>query len=113
LGIGEREKRDWPVPKMRHQEKTDLLCHAFLPNHQRRELSNAATIGKPVCVDELGPGARGAIPKIRFFAALSLLLAVLQVTGSSGLAKVGRGTGALAPVSRSIPILPRLQKEQT
>jgi hypothetical protein len=68
---------------------------------------------KPVCVDELGPGARGAIPKIRFFAALSLLLAVMQVMGGSGLAKVGRGTGALAPVSRSIPILPRLQKEQT
>ena len=37
------------VPKMRHQEKTDLLCNAFLPNHQRRELSNAATIGK-TCV---------------------------------------------------------------
>ena len=52
-------------------------------------------------------------PTPRFFAALSLLLAVLQVTGSSGLAKVGRGTGELAPVSRSIPILPRLQKEQT
>jgi hypothetical protein len=50
---------------------------------------------------------------LSFFAALWLLLAVLQVTGSSGLAKVGRGTGALAPVSRSIPILPRLQKEQT
>ena len=57
--------------------------------------------------------AQTAIPKIRFFAALSLLLAVMQVMGSSGLAKVGRGTGALAPVSRSIPILPRLQKEQT
>ena len=75
--------------------------------------ADAATIGKPVCVDELGPGARGAIPKIRFFAALSLLLAVMQVMGSSGIAKVGRGTSALAPVSRSIPILPRLQKEQT
>ena len=58
-------------------------------------------------------GAQSAIPKIRFFAALSLLLAVMQVTGSSGIAKVGRGTGVLAPVSRSIPILPRLQKEQT
>jgi hypothetical protein len=33
-----------------------------------------------------------AIPKIRFFAALSLLLAVMQVMGSSGIAKVGRGT---------------------
>ena len=42
-----------------------------------------------------------------------VVVAVLQVTGSSGLAKVGRGTGELAPVSRSIPILPRLQKEQT
>ena len=50
--------------------------------------------------------AQSAIPKIRFFAALSLLLAVLQVMGSSGIAKVGRGTGALAPVSRSMPILP-------
>jgi hypothetical protein len=36
--------------------------------------------------------AQSAIPKVRFFAALSLLLAVRQVIGSSGLAKVGRGT---------------------
>jgi hypothetical protein len=48
-GVSEGESAEVPVPKMRHQEKTDLLCHAFLPNHQRRELSNAATIGK-TCV---------------------------------------------------------------
>ena len=35
--------------------------------------------------------------KIRFFAALSLLLAVMQVMGSSGIAKVGRGTSAVGP----------------
>ena len=49
---------------------------------------------------------------VRFFAALSLLLAVMQVMGSSGIAKVGRGSDELAPESWSIPILPRLQKEQ-
>ena len=38
--------------------------------------------------------------------------AVMQVMGSRGITKVGRGTGVLAPGSRSIPILPRLQKEQ-
>jgi hypothetical protein len=48
-GVSEGESAEVPVPKMRHQEKTDLLCHAFLPNHQRRELSDAATIGK-TCV---------------------------------------------------------------
>ena len=46
-----------------------------------------------------------------FFAALSLLSAVTQVTGSRGITKVGRDTGLLAPGSWSIP-LPRLQKEQ-
>jgi hypothetical protein len=78
-------------PEDAPRRKTDLLCRAFLLNHQRRELSNAGDDRKNLCA-ELGPGAQGAIPKIRFFAALSLLSAVMQVMGSSGIARVGRGT---------------------
>jgi hypothetical protein len=66
------------------------------------------------------PARRGDADRPVNFAALTknagflcrTLLAVMQVIGSSGIAKVGRGSDALAPESRSIPILPRLQKEQ-
>jgi hypothetical protein len=76
---------------MRHEEKRTFFVALSCSITNAASCQTLATIGKPVCVDELGPGAQGAIPKIRFFAALSLL-AVLQVMGSSGLAKVGRGT---------------------
>jgi hypothetical protein len=87
-------------------------CNIFAPT-----LGPILPIVAPVDPSQGGENDDWAVNSLRhqrnrvFFAALSLLLAVTQVTGSRGITKVGRDTGLLAPGSWSIP-LPRLQKEQ-
>ena len=57
---------------------------------------------------ELAPHKRRGLLCRAFFA----ISAVMQVIGSRGITKVGRGTGVLAPVSRSIPILPSSRRSK-
>jgi hypothetical protein len=59
-------------------------------------------------VPNLPPTKRRGLICRAFFA----VSAVMQVMGSRGIAKVGRGTGVLAPVSRSIPILPSSRRSK-
>src|SRR5687767_3294639 len=104
--IGERERAGLaPVTRLRLKKNAVLglilrWLGGFAGQVNRQRLGDCA-------------GDRSAPTGNRvFLAALSFVAsAVMQVTGSRGIAKVGRGSYELAPVSRSIPS-PRLQKEQ-